>query len=146
MLTIKFSRTCIINEKKKEISFISHPVIIPFLSSWIRSRITFCSNKSKLTELHCFKPKLYFSNKRRSFRATLLDPRNFEVSMHIRARIPRERRVAFEKGTVRRASERASEWTMREGEKVEKATETERSKDGVIAERQGLLDEFGGTF
>jgi len=35
---------------------------------------------------------------------------------------------------------------MREGEKVEKATETVRSKDRVIAERQGLLDEFGGTF
>jgi len=67
---------------------------------------------------------------------------NFGQHLCSISRISRERRAAFEKENVRQASE----WSMREGEKVEKATETVRSKDGVIAERQGLLDEFGGTF
>lgn len=68
--------------------------------------------------------------------------------MRVRARVSRENEGRhLRKGpSGERANERASEWSTREGEKVEKATETERSKDGVIAERQGLLDEFGGTF
>lgn len=68
--------------------------------------------------------KPYFPKQRRSFRATLLDPRRVTLRSAFDLAHP-ERTKGGIRERERQASERA-----REGEKVEKATETERSKDG----------------
>ena len=85
---------------------------------------------------------MFSERSRQLFRATLLDPCRGTLRSASAFDFAHPERT---KGGIRERKRQASEWSTGEGEKVEKATETERSKDGVIAKHQGLL-EFGGTF